>query len=312
MVVAGPTASGKSDLALRLAEAVGGRVINADSMQVYDDLRILTARPEAADLARAPHRLYGILPGRDICSVARWLDMAVAEIGDAWAAGAPPILIGGTGLYLQALREGLSPLPDIPSDIRAEARRLHAELGGAAFRNRLAERDPRAAARLPDGDGQRLIRAYEVVLATGRSLGDWQAERPPAPPLPGAVFRTLLLDPPRERLYGRVEARFDRMLAAGALDEVAALDARGLDAALPVMKAVGVPPLRAYLHGALSLGEARSLAMRDSRRYAKRQFTWFRHRMRPDAVFAETGAATCGAARRLLYVAGEGAEPEIR
>jgi tRNA dimethylallyltransferase len=276
VVVAGPTASGKSALALGLAERLGGAIVNADSMQVYRDLDIVTARPRAVELARAPHRLYGMLDGAELCSAARWAALAQAEIATAAAAGYLPILCGGTGLYLRALLNGIAPVPPIPDEIRAAARRRHAELGGAAFRAELADVDPDAAARLEPGDSQRLMRAYEVALATGTTLTEWQRAAAPSRDLDPLAF---ILLPPRDRLYAAIDARFAQMAAAGAVDEVQALVARGLDPALPVMKAVGVPQLSAYLDGVLTLDAAIAAAQQASRRYAKRQYTWFRHQL---------------------------------
>lgn len=278
LIVAGPTASGKSGLALALARRLGGVVINADSMQVYRDLAILTARPGAADLAAAPHRLYGVWDGAERSTAARWRAAAEAELADARAAGRLPILTGGTGLYLHALTEGLAEIPPVPDAALADAIALHRRLGGAAFRERLAERDPALAARLEPGDSQRLVRAWAVAEATGRPLSAWQAAPPSGPP-PGWRFRTILLDPPRAELYAACDRRFGVMMAAGAVDEVAALLARDLDPGLPVMKAVGVPELAAYLAGRIARDEAVEQAARATRRYAKRQVTWFRHQL---------------------------------
>ncbi len=277
LIVAGPTASGKSALAIDLAEAFGGVVINADSMQVYRELRQLTARPSPADEARVPHRLYGVMSVAETCSAARWRDMAVAEIEAAWAGGRLPIVAGGTGLYLEALTRGLSPIPDIPEAVRREARDLFAALGNAAFHARLAERDPVMAARLDAGNSQRLMRAWEVLEATGRSLAAWQA-LPPVGAL-AAPRLTLLLAPPRDLLYRRIDARFLAMIEAGALDEVAALDHVPLSGELPALKALGIPELRAHLRGGLGREQAVAAAQQATRNYAKRQLTWFRHRL---------------------------------
>lgn len=285
VVIGGPTASGKSALALDAAEAFGGTVINADSMQVYRDLRILTARPGPAEEARAPHRLYGVLDAAELCSAARWRDMALEEI----EAASVPIVVGGTGLYIRALLEGLAPVSEIPASVRAEARALHRKLGGTAFRARLAERDPEGAARLHEGDTQRLVRAWEVVVATGRPLGEWQRAQP-RPARPGPVLALVLL-PPRATLYESCDRRLERMLAAGALDEVRRLLARELDPALPVMKALGVPAFARHLRGEIPLPEALRLAQAATRQYAKRQTTWFRHQLpiarRFDAQYSE-------------------------
>ena len=276
VIVAGPTASGKSALALAVAEALGGTIINADSMQVYRDLAVLTARPGAAELARAPHRLYGVIDAAEACSAGRWRDLALAEIVAAREAGRVPILAGGTGLYLRALLEGLAAVPPVPAALRAEARALHARLGGEAFRQVLAARDPEAAQRLAAGDTQRLIRAYEVVTATGRPLADWRRAQGPASGPPAAA---VLLLPPRAELYAACDARFLRMMERGALAEVEAVLARGLDPALPAMRAVGVAELAALLAGRLSREAAVAAAQQATRRYAKRQYTWFRHQL---------------------------------
>jgi tRNA dimethylallyltransferase len=282
VVIAGATASGKSALALDLAERRGGVVINADASQVYADLRVLSARPSAAEEARAPHRLYGVVDGAAACSAAGWAAMARDEVAAAHAAGRLPILVGGTGLYIRTLLDGIAPVPAIPDDIRAAVRDLddpHAAL---------AREDPVMAARLRPGDRQRAARALEVWRATHRSLADWQ--RDTVGGIGGEVELTgHVVEIARERLYARCDARFDAMLAGGALDEVAALVARGLPSDLPVMKALGVPPLRRHLAGEIDLASAAEIARRDTRHYAKRQLTWFRNqapgwiRSAPDA-----------------------------
>jgi tRNA dimethylallyltransferase len=277
VVIAGPTASGKSALALGVAEALNGTIINADSMQVYRDLAVVTARPGPEDLARVPHRLYGMLDGAELCSAARWAEMARQEIEATAAAGRLPMLCGGTGLYLRTLLFGIAPVPEIPEDVRKAGRQRHAEIGGEAFRDELARLDPVAAAKLHAGDSQRLMRAYEVVAATGMTLAAWQAAQPPAET--GLAPESFILLPPRDALYAAIDRRFAGMVAAGALEEVEALVARSLDPDLPVMKAVGVPELSAYLAGRIPLDLAISQAQQASRRYAKRQFTWFRHQM---------------------------------
>jgi tRNA dimethylallyltransferase len=281
VVIAGPTASGKSVLALGLAAAFNGVIVNADSLQAYRDLRILTARPDAAAMRQAPHRLYGYLDAAERGSVGQWRELALAEIAAVHRAGGLPILVGGTGLYLRALQCGLAAIPPIPPEIRLEAARLYDAIGGAAFRDRLGTRDAEAAGRLSDNDRQRLMRAWEVVQATGVPIGEWQRRSAPAAPY---RFITLLLTPPREALYRACDARFEQMIAAGGLAEAAALSARRLDADLPAMKAVGVPELLRHLRGEIALAEASVLAQRATRRYAKRQMTWFRHQMRPDLV----------------------------
>jgi len=267
---------------MAVAERLGGVIINADAIQVYRDLRILTARPSAADERRLPHRLYGFLDATETCSAGRWQQLALAEIAAAHAAGKRAVVVGGTGLYLRALVEGIAPIPDIPGDIRTAARVRHAEIGAAAFHADLAARDPLMAARLQPGDGQRLMRAWEVIEATGRSLAEWQAEPPLAPDLD---FTMIVLTPPRDDIYAACDARLETMLAEGALDEVAALSARAaaerLDPSLPVLKAVGFAELAAYLAGETTLATALAAARQQTRRYAKRQMTWFRHQL-PD------------------------------
>ncbi len=278
LIVAGPTGSGKSALAMDAAEEFGGVVINADSMQVYRDLWVLTSRPTEEDEARVPHRLFGVLSVARPCSAGMWLDMARREIEAAWAEMLLPIVVGGTGLYLKALTEGLAPVPDIPEAARAEARAAFLRLGGAAFRDELAKLDPETAARVPAGDGQRLIRAYEVARATGRPLPEWR--RQPSATLPlAARFQTLVLMPPRETLYASLDARFDAMLANGAVDEARALMELALDPSLPAMKAVGLPELTGYLRGEAALDAAVVAAKKATRNYAKRQMTWLRHQL---------------------------------
>jgi tRNA dimethylallyltransferase len=279
VIVAGPTASGKSALALALAEALRGTIINADSMQIYRDLAVLTARPGAGELARAPHRLYGVIDAAEACSAGRWRDLALAEIAAARGEDRLPILAGGTGLYLRALLDGLAPVPPVPPEIRAAARALHAELGGPAFRTALAVLDPDAAGRLAAGDTQRLIRAYEVAKATGKTLASWRRGQS-APDFRAAA---ILLLPPREVLYQACDARFLAMMRHDAETEVRALLARQLDLALPAMKAVGVPELAQLIAGRLPREAAIAAAQQATRRYAKRQYTWFRHQLREGA-----------------------------
>ncbi|MGC2202784.1 MAG: tRNA (adenosine(37)-N6)-dimethylallyltransferase MiaA [Stellaceae bacterium] len=281
LVIAGPTASGKSALATELAEASGGTIINADSMQCYRDLRILTARPDTAAEVRAPHRLYGFLDAAERGSAASWRALALSEIEAATGAGRVPILVGGTGLYLRAIQEGLAPVPHIPEKIRQEAIELHHSLGGVAFRERLAELDPLGARRLFPGDKQRLVRAYEVVRTTGTPISTWQRRSTRRPP---CRFATILLAPPREPLYAACNARFGQMIDAGALAEAAAIAARRLDPELPAMKAVGLPELLRHLAGEMSLNEAIAAGQRATRRYAKRQVTWFSHQTTPDLI----------------------------
>ena len=286
VIVAGPTASGKSALALALAEAFDGVVINADSMQVYDALRILTNRPDAALEARVPHRLYGVIPADEACSAARWRSLALVEITAAHEAGCLPIVTGGTGLYIRALIEGLAPIPDIPAAVRRSTRERHASLGGPAFHAELAALDPEMAERLAPGDSQRMIRAFEVFEATGRSLAAWQRVAPTAADALAPPFLTLTLAPPRAPLYAACDGRFAAMIEAGALAEVSDLAALDPDPGLPVMKALGVPELRRHLAAELSLEQAIAAAQQATRNYAKRQATWLRHQL-PGAVVYE-------------------------
>jgi tRNA dimethylallyltransferase len=284
VIIAGPTASGKSALALGLAEAFSGTIINADALQIYRDLPILTASPDAAAQGRAPHRLYGWLDAAERGSAGRWRAAALRELAAAHCVGRLPVVVGGTGLYLRALQHGLAAIPPVPREIRDEAAALYAKLGGEGFRARLAALDPEAASLPPPGDRQRLTRAFEVVRATGTPIGAWRRHR--AEPAPYR-FRSILLMPPRADLYAACDARFERMIANGALDEAAALAARALAPDLPAMKAVGVPELLRHLRGEIPLDQAISLAQRETRRYAKRQMTWFRHQMAADLLFTE-------------------------
>ena len=291
LIVAGPTASGKSGLALAIATEFDGVVINADSMQVYSELRILTARPSPGDEARAPHRLYGVLPASEVCSAGRWRDMALAEIESAHAAGKLPIVCGGTGLYLKALTEGLSPMPDVPDDIRERMRaRLTAE-GAETLYRELSARDPAISERLEPADGQRIVRALEVLEATGRPLSEGQADPAPGPPA-GMRFATILLTPPRETLYARCDRRLAAMLEEGALDEVRRLNAMGLASDLPATRALGVKAFSDYLAENITLEQALTDAQQATRNYAKRQLTWFRHQIIADmtvsAQFSES------------------------
>ena len=295
LLVGGPTASGKSALALAIAEEFRGTVINADSMQIYRDLRVLTARPKGTEEARVPHRLYGVLDASEVCSAARWRALAEPEIDAAQAEGRLPILVGGTGLYFRALLQGLAPVPEIPVEVRQAARALYKEVGAADFHARLAELDPDAAERLASTDMQRMIRAYEVVVATGRSLLDWQ--RRGAEPAAHLAAAAVLLLPPREELYAAIDRRVEAMVAAGALEEVRRLIGQQLPPDVPALKAVGVPELARHLRGEVSLADAVAAAQQATRRYAKRQMTWLRHQLPPpdqlptlrvDAQFSES------------------------
>ena len=278
VLIAGPTASGKSALALELALGAGGTVINADSMQVYRDLRIITARPTHGEEARVPHRLYGHVDAAVNFSAGAWVSDAATALEEAKALGRLPVFVGGTGLYFKALTAGLSVVPPIPAEVREDVRARLERNGVEALHAELARRDPRAAERLNLRDRTRIARALEVIEATGRSLLEWHHEGQP-PLLPKDSFRAVFLAPEREELYARIDARFDAMLGAGAMKEVERLAARQLDPLLPAMKAHGVPALIRHLRGELSLEEAATIGRADTRHYAKRQFTWFRHQL---------------------------------
>jgi tRNA dimethylallyltransferase len=279
ILIAGPTASGKSALALRLAEKLGGTIVNADSMQVYRDLRIITARPSPAEEARVPHRLYGHVDAGENYSVGRWCRDVAEALAETVAQGRVPILVGGTGLYFKALTRGLAAVPPIPAEIRAQVRgRLQSEGVGPLY-GELAKRDPVTAQRLMPNDRSRISRALEVVLATGRSLSDWHRDGQPA--LIGTERAAkVFITTERKQLVTSIETRFAAMLKAGALEEVRALAARDLDPLLPAMKAHGVPWLIRHLNGEISLDGAGAGAVMDTRRYAKRQVTWFRNQMK--------------------------------
>ncbi|HZK98569.1 MAG TPA: tRNA (adenosine(37)-N6)-dimethylallyltransferase MiaA [Caulobacteraceae bacterium] len=274
-LIGGPTAGGKSTLALRLAEATGGEIVNADSMQVYRDLRLLTARPTGRDEARAPHHLYGIADAADAWSAGRWLAAAREVLAVIAGRGRVAVVVGGTGLYFRALTGGLAEIPASPAGVRAEVQEDWRRLGEAEFRERLGRIDPVAATRIAPGDRQRLTRALEVVLATGVPLNDFHRRAPT--PLPPTAWRGVVVDPPRAVLYARCETRLETMLATGALDEVRALIGRDLDPQLPVMKALGVREFAEHLAGRATLAEALARARQSTRRYVKRQTTWFRH-----------------------------------
>lgn len=278
ILISGPTASGKSALATALAREFDGVIINADSMQIYRDLRILSARPSVAEEAALPHRLYGYVEAGVEYTVGHYVKDAAEALAAVRAEGRLPIFVGGTGLYFKALTTGLSVVPPVPADVREDVRARLERNGVEALHAELATRDPRAAERLKVRDRTRIARALEVIEATGRSLLDWHREGQP-PLLPADSFRALFLSPDRDELYARIDARFDAMLKAGALDEVARLAARGLDSLLPAMKAHGVPALIRHLRGEISLEEAATIGCADTRHYAKRQFTWFRHQL---------------------------------
>jgi tRNA dimethylallyltransferase len=289
ILIAGPTASGKSALALAIAEKFGAEIINADSMQVYRDLRIITARPTVDEERRIPHRLYGHVDAAENFSVGRWCEEAAAALVAARHAGRAAVVVGGTGLYFNALTRGIAAVPPIPADIREDVRARLASDGVAALHAELKVRDPAAAARLMPGDRARVTRALEVVLATGRSLFDWHEDNKP-PGLDAARAAKIFLMPERDELLRRIDARFDAMMAAGALEEVRALAARNLNPNLPAMKAHGVPWLIRHLRGEIALEQAAEEAKRDTRQYTKRQGTWFRNQL-PDFVWAEPARA---------------------
>ena len=275
IMIAGPTASGKSQLAVDLACQLDGEVINADSMQLYADLSILTARPSKAEMQDIPHHLYGVLDGGHRASVAAWLELAATAMTAIRARGKMPIIIGGTGMYLDAAVNGIAPIPDVPANIHEDCITLFDAIGGAAFRQKLALYDPVVASRLADGDRQRLVRAMGVFNASGIALGQFQkADHKSA--LIGRPVKIAML-PPRDVLYARIDARFDVMLEQGAMDEVRQLMSRQLDPSLPLMKALGVTALKAVLEQEMTVDEAAYIAKRDSRHYAKRQMTWLRN-----------------------------------
>jgi tRNA dimethylallyltransferase len=286
IVITGPTASGKSGLALALAKERRGTVINADAMQTYNAFPILTAQPGAAERAAIPHRLYGVLALAETLSAARWSAFARTEIEQCLAQGRLPILCGGSGLYLRALMQGLAAMPAIAEGIRAAAEAEWRQMGADAFRARLAQRDPALVAKLKPGDRQRHVRAWEVLVATGRPLSQWQAGKGEAAPW---KFFTILLAPERAWLRERIEARFDSMISSGVLAEVRAVFDTHPDMASPGLNAHGAPELFRHFRGELSLEEARRITIDHTRQYAKRQMTWFRHQLTPDLV-VEAGA----------------------
>jgi tRNA dimethylallyltransferase len=280
VLIAGPTASGKSALALALAERTGGVVINADSMQVYRDLRVITARPTPDEEARVHHRLYGHVDAAETYSAGRWLADVQAALAEANVARRLPIIVGGTGLYFKLLTQGLAEVPSVSPEVRAALRARLVRDGSVALHGELQQRDPVTAQRIRPGDGSRVLRALEVIDATGRSLAEWQRGNMPPVLAPDAAV-TLFLNPERDVLRRRIDARFDAMLKAGAIEEVRALAERGLDPLMPAMKAHGVPWLMRYLRGEMPLDQAAQQAKAETKRYTKRQFTWFRNQL-PD------------------------------
>jgi tRNA dimethylallyltransferase len=297
VLIAGPTASGKSALALALAEAAGGTVINTDSMQVYRDLRVLTARPTVEEEARVPHRLYGHVDAAVNYSAGAWVKDAAAVSAEVQASGRLPIFIGGTGLYFKALTRGLSNVPPVPDAVREAIRQRLERDGPEVLHEELGKRDPEAAGRLKPRDRVRIARALEVVEATGRPLAEWHAHGlPPLLPPQGVV--ALFLAPDRKDVYERIDCRFESMMDRGALEEARALGHRNLDPLLPAMKAHGVPALIRHLAGELSREEAIGIGQIDTRHYAKRQFTWFRHQL-PEFEWIAPAAAQAWLETRL-------------
>lgn len=291
ILIAGPTASGKSALATALAQRHGGVVLNADSMQVYADLRIITARPTVADEALAPHRLYGHVDAGENYSVGRWLADSAAALEDVWRAGGLPVIVGGTGLYFKALIDGLSDVPPVPEEVRARVRDQAQGRETPLLYADFAARDPETALRISPTDRQRILRGLEVLAATGRPLAAFRKARRPGP-LAGVPVRKIFLAPERAAVNARIDARFLAMMDAGGLDEVRRLAARGLDPALPAMRAHGVPWLIRHIRGEIGREEAIAGAQADTRHYAKRQFTWFRHQLPDFAWLAPEAAAT--------------------
>ncbi len=309
--VAGPTASGKSALAEALARRLGGQVVNADSVQLYGAFRILTARPSPAAERRIPHRLYGILGPRDRCSAGRWRELALQAVADGHAAGRASVVVGGSGLYLEALLRGLAAVPPVPDPVRRRVLRRLEEVGPAALHAELRDVDPALADRLDPGDRQRIARGWEVWLATGRTLSSWQQE----PPVGGLPARRILLHPPRNAVRAAIETRVRRMLAAGALDEVRAFRELSVPGDAPVWKAHGLRPLSGYLCGTLTLDSAVARTVDETRRYARRQDTWFRGRYAADCVLdqaPESVASAPDALARKILVAGTGSAGSLR
>ena len=274
-LIAGPTASGKSRLALEMAQATGAVILNADSQQLYADLNVLSARPSVEDMAVAEHRLYGVADAADAWSVGRWTRAVLDELAQLEAAGRPALLVGGTGLYFLSLTRGLADIPEVQPEIRDQAQAAHDADGEAVFRRRLAAIDPEAEAAIAPGDRQRLVRAFSVHAQTGRPLSAFKADTRPL--IAPDRWTGLVMEPERERLYANCDARVDVMIETGALDEVRALMARRLDPGLPAMKAVGVRELAAYLGGEMTRDDAITAMKQATRNYAKRQLTWFRN-----------------------------------
>lgn len=281
IIIAGPTASGKSQLAIDVARAGNGAVINADSMQVYQDTPILSAVPNAEDKKAVEHRLYEIFPSSQNGTVVDWLNLAVAEISSLWAQGKLPVVVGGTGLYIDNLINGTTPIPEADWEVRLEVMGLLEQIGIQALHSKLREVDPKSAERLSPNDTTRVRRAYEVFVQTGITLSEWH-EKPMIKKLPEASFVVVKIHPPKEELDERCFLRFEKMIAVGALEEVKKLKALKLDKNLPAMKALGVPELMDYLNGQVSLEEAIKSAKLHTRQYAKRQRTWFGNKLQAD------------------------------
>lgn len=274
VLIAGPTASGKSALAMDIAEALDGVVVNADSQQVYREWRVLTARPSEADETRLPHRLYGHIPLDAAYSVGHWL----RDLEGVLSEPRVPVIVGGTGLYFKGLTEGLAPIPEVPPEDRAEAEEDLDRLGLEGLVAALQQEDPGTAANIDLSNPRRVLRAWEVLRSSGTGLATWQAETPP-PRLALSDVMAIVLEPPREWLYARCDARFDQMILDGALDEVRAVMAHDMPAAAPGLRALGAPELMAHLQGEVPLYEAIETAKMETRRYAKRQSTWMRNQM---------------------------------
>ncbi|WP_312362783.1 tRNA (adenosine(37)-N6)-dimethylallyltransferase MiaA [Ensifer sp.] len=290
ILITGPTASGKSALAVELARRHGGVVINADSMQVYDTLRVLTARPDAADMGGVEHCLYGHVPAGDAYSTGAWLREAQALVGKLRESGRLPVFVGGTGLYFKALTGGLADMPEVPADIRERLRERLKTEGPEGLHAVLAAQDPQTAEALKPGDGQRIVRALEVVEATGQSIRVYQQKNGPEIINPNRA-RKLVVLPDRKVLHDRINRRFGLMLAGGAIDEVRALTALNLDPAMPVMKAIGVSQIAALLRGEITQAEVIETGSAATRQYAKRQMTWFRNQLDDSWQRVESGAA---------------------
>lgn len=286
VIIAGPTACGKTELALQIAEEFDGEIVNADSMQVYKELRILTARPSDVEEARVPHHLFGCLPVSERCSAGMWLKMAQDVLADIHARGKLPIIAGGTGLYIKALTDGLASIPEVPTEVFEGVQSHFDEVGGERFKTELALVDPGASERLPASDRQRLIRAAAVFAATGQTLSDWQRAQTSEPGY-AARYGTVVLMPPREEIYDAINARFDQMMEQGAMAEAEAFAKLGIPGDLPSARAVGVAELLRVIRGEMTLEAAVTKAKTSSRNLAKRQITWFKRQIRADMTSEE-------------------------